>query len=65
MTTPVLIDAEGAADLLGVNRTWIMDAARRGQIPHVKIGRYTRFFEGDLVEWARARRTGAVVASGR
>ena len=65
MTTPVLIDAEAAADLLGVNRTWIMDAARRDQIPHVKIGRYTRFFEDELLEWARARQSGPVVASGR
>jgi len=59
-----LIDAERAAELLGVNASWVMDAARRGQIPHVKVGRYTRFFEDDLMEWARERRVGAVV-SGR
>jgi excisionase family DNA binding protein len=57
-----LIDAEQAAELLGVKASWIMDAARRGQIPHVKVGRYTRFFEDDLIEWARARRVGAVAS---
>ena len=62
MTTSPLIDAEGAADLLGVNRSWVMDAARRGQIPHVKIGRYTRFFADDLEQWARARQVGAVAS---
>jgi excisionase family DNA binding protein len=57
-----LIDAAAAADLLGVKATWIMDAARRGQLPHVKVGRYTRFFADDLEQWARARRVGALAS---
>jgi excisionase family DNA binding protein len=48
--------------MLGVKATWIMDAARRGQLPHVKVGRYTRFFADDLEQWARARRVGALAS---
>lgn len=63
MSASTLIDAETAAGLLGVKTTWVMDAARRGQLPHVKVGRYTRFFEDELLEWARARQRGPVVGS--
>jgi len=63
MTTAALIDADQAAALLGVKATWIMDAARRDAVPHIKIGRYTRFDPDALLEWARARQRGPVVGS--
>lgn len=62
MTAPALLDADAAAELLGVPKSWVMRAARRRQIPHVKIGRYTRFREDDLLAWADARTVGPVAS---
>jgi len=57
-----LIDAEAAGRLLGVPATWVMRAARRQQIPHVRVGRYVRFSEVALREWADARAVGPVAS---
>ena len=43
MATPSqLIDADSAAELLGVPKTWILAQARGDRIPHVRLGRYVR-----------------------
>lgn len=38
-----LVDATEAGRLLSVKPTWLLQRAREGRIPHVKVGRYTRF----------------------
>lgn len=48
---PPLLDAEQAGALLSVQPSWLWAAARRGEIPHVKVGRYIRFREKDLLDW--------------
>ena len=53
-----LIDAAAAADLLGVPRSWVMDAARHDRIPNIRIGRYRRFDRDELLEWAHRRQRG-------
>ncbi len=57
MTAP-LLDAEGAARLLSVPKTWVLAEARADRIPHVRLGRYVRFDETELVEWWQTRRRG-------
>lgn len=49
-----LIDADQAAEILGLeNRMQVYDAARRGLVPSVSIGRRRRFDLEALKEWAQ------------
>ncbi len=60
-----LIDAQGAADLLGVPKTWVLAEARADRIPHVRLGRYVRFEPGELAAWWTRRRRGPHVDGAR
>lgn len=50
-----LLTAAEVAELLQVPATWVYEAARRGAIPHVKLGRYVRFDEAEVERWWRER----------
>ena len=43
-----LLDAESAASLLGIPRSSVYAYAKRGELPHVKIGRHLKFIRSDL-----------------
>jgi excisionase family DNA binding protein len=49
--TDRLLDAADVADRLGVPKSWVLESARSGAIPHVRLGRYVRFDEGDVDRW--------------
>ena len=51
-----LLSAEAAGKLWGVPTSWIRDMARRGELPHVKLGHYTRFKPDDLARFIQERR---------
>lgn len=53
-----LLDAKTAAPLLNVPPSWLLQEARRGTIPHVRLGRYVRFEEDELLAWVASRRCG-------
>jgi excisionase family DNA binding protein len=53
----LLTDAE-VGELLHVPATWIGEAARRGEIPHVMIGRYRRFVWEDVLAWVERQKVG-------
>jgi excisionase family DNA binding protein len=47
------------ANMLGVSRTWLYDAAKAGRIPSVRLGGPDgplRFIEQDLDEWLERAR---------
>lgn len=46
-----LVDAAVVAELLSVPKSWVLESARAGAIPHLKIGRYTRFDLNDVEAW--------------
>jgi excisionase family DNA binding protein len=48
-----LLNAEQAAALLSVPKSWVLAQAREDKIPHVRLGRYVRFDANALEEWAR------------
>lgn len=58
MSTRRLINADEAADLLGVPASWVLAQARRNRIPHVRLGRYVRFDPAELEAWWRGRHQG-------
>ncbi len=43
-----LLKAEEAAKRWSVPVTWIRDMARRGELPHIRLGHYIRFKPEDL-----------------
>jgi excisionase family DNA binding protein len=54
-----LLDSEGAGHLLNVPASWVLSEARRGRIPHIRLGaRYVRFDRDDLLGWVGSRKAG-------
>ena len=51
-----LLTATDAARLLSVRTSWIYEATRDGRLPHMKIGRHTRFLRSDLEDYVRQQR---------
>jgi len=48
-----LLNAEQAAAMLSVPKSWVLAQARADKIPHVRLGHYVRFDAEALEEWAR------------
>jgi len=46
-----LLTADEVAERLRVPRSWVYRAAREGDLPSVRCGRYRRFDEGDVEQW--------------
>jgi excisionase family DNA binding protein len=59
------IDARQAAVELGISRYTVGALARRGELPHYRIGRRIVFDEEDLQAWLWARRQPRVPGSRR
>lgn len=53
-----LLTAEEVAARLRVPKSWVYRAAREGDLPSVRCGRYRRFDEGDVERWI-SRQKGA------
>lgn len=54
-----IVDAAGAAEITGVPESWFEERARRGDIPHLKFGKYVRFRIADVLEAASSRQQNA------
>ena len=54
--TPELLSAETASTRWDIPVSWIRDMARRGELPHVKLGHYTRFKPDDLARFIQERK---------
>jgi hypothetical protein len=44
-----ILDADGMASMTGVPASWFLEAARRGDIPALRFGKYCRFSVGDVL----------------
>src|SRR5579859_7874574 len=49
--TDRLLDAGEVADRLNVPKSWVLESARSGALPCLKLGRYTRFSWPDVEAW--------------
>jgi excisionase family DNA binding protein len=50
-----LLTAAEVATLLRVKPSWVYAEARAERIPHLKLGRYTRFNRESIEAWAAER----------
>lgn len=57
MTERLALTVTEAASALGIGRTVAYDLIRRGEIPHVRIGRSIRIPRASLDSWLAARTT--------
>lgn len=55
MPAPRLTDVEGIAAYLGLSEPAVRSMVKRGQIPHVKLGRTLRFDLRKIDRWIEAR----------
>ncbi len=54
-----ILDADRMAEMTGVRASWFLEAARRGDIPCLRFGKYRRFRFAEVVEslQSKARHT--------
>jgi excisionase family DNA binding protein len=53
-----LLTVEEIASLLKVPKSWIYEHTCKGvgeRLPHVKLGKYLRFFEGEVREFLKSK----------
>ena len=51
-----LMTADDVAAWFGVTTSWVREAVRDGRLPHVKLGRFTRFERERVEEFIASRR---------
>ena len=59
-----LLTADEVAGRLRVPRSWVYRAAREGDLPSVRCGRYRRFDEGDVERWITGQKGSADRSNG-
>jgi excisionase family DNA binding protein len=58
-----LLDAREVAELLAVPKSWVLESARSGALPCVRLGRYVRFDVADVEAWlASCKQPGRPIA---
>jgi excisionase family DNA binding protein len=50
-----LLTAGEVAELLAVNESWVREQTRQGRIPHIPLGRYTRYRRSAIRAWIAAQ----------
>jgi excisionase family DNA binding protein len=55
---PLIDDAEAARFLGGLHPKTVQRMARRGEIPHYRIGKYYRYKASELSEWIMLHSSG-------
>jgi len=56
VSTKIFLDTDEMASRLGVRKSWLYRQCMRkgpGSLPRVKVGKYTKFIESDVVSWIR------------
>lgn len=64
MASRETIEAAEAAEILGLSTWTVYALARRGEIPHVRVGRRLLFRRATLLAWLEAREAESVRRQG-
>lgn len=54
-TTDELIDARTMAAQLSIKSSWLLEMARQGRVPCVRLGKYVRFRPVDVLAWSESQ----------
>jgi excisionase family DNA binding protein len=54
LQTDVLLTADDVAGMLKVRPSWVYSAAKRGELPCIRVGRWVRFDRRKVHEWIDA-----------
>ena len=54
-TTDELIDARSMAAQLSIKPSWLLEMARQGRVPCVRLGKYVRFRSADVLKWSESQ----------
>lgn len=57
MSESEVLSVDQVAELLGLGRNTVYDAAGRGEIPHRRIGRRLIFSRTAVLEWLQGKRS--------
>lgn len=60
-----LLTAAEAAELLAMKVSWVREATRQDQLPHVRLGRYRRYDRADLEAWLEKQKHGSGTGAGK
>lgn len=55
MSAAEVLNVDQVAELLGLGRNTVYDAANRGEIPHRRVGRRLIFSRAAVMEWLHGR----------
>jgi len=55
MSAKKLLTADEVAELLGVTKSWVYAASRKGELPTVMLGRYRRYRRESIERWIEER----------
>jgi excisionase family DNA binding protein len=47
----LILDVNGLASYLKVNKSWVYERTHLNEMPHYKIGKFTRFKKKDIDKW--------------
>jgi excisionase family DNA binding protein len=59
-----LLTPREVASILSVSPRWVEDATRRGELPHVRLGRFPRYRRESIEAWVAENERGRVQARG-
>ena len=57
--------ASEVAELLALPESWVREATRAGQLPHLKLGRYRRYSRHIIAAWLEQQQAGPPPAKPR
>ena len=55
MSAAEVLNVDQVAELLGLGRNTVYDAANRGEIPHRRVGKRLIFSREAVMEWLKGR----------
>jgi len=47
----IILDVEGLASYLKVNKSWVYERTHLNEIPYYKVGKFPRFRKKDIDQW--------------
>lgn len=50
-----MLNAEQVGEMLGFRKAYVLELARKREIPHMRVGKYVRFDADAIAAWCESR----------